>query len=134
MNLSIAAATLLAIYSFIGGRMVEAQSNGDILPRVIGYQQGNRDCFDFAKSKYTHIMIAFAVTYTGYRGCESDGTGQLPGCYSCDASCTLLPVNRGISQGADFNTSAGIAKVKEWRDAGKKVMVSIGGDSEDKCC
>jgi len=102
--------------------MVEAQSNGDILPRVIGYQQGWQPCFDFVNSKYTHIMIAFAVTYTGFSPT-----------LVCSDVCTLLPDNIGICKDSNFNTPAGIAKVKEWRDAGKKVMVSIGGDGQDQC-
>jgi len=124
-------------------KSLEAQSNENV-PRLVGFQQGvfNKDCLDFANSKYTHIIVAFVVTYTGFDGCT-----PAPDCYSCSTTCQLLPVARDLCKDAS-GTSLQLTRdrtdltalqavrdqISKWRGNNeRKVLISIGGAGQDKC-
>ena len=124
-------------------KSLEVQSNENV-PRLVGFQQGafNKDCLDFANSKYTHIIVAFVVTYTGFDGCTS-----APDCYSCSTTCQLLPVARDLCKDAsgtplqltmdrtDLTALQAVRdQISKWRGNNeRKVLISIGGAGQDKC-
>jgi LysM repeat protein len=86
-----------------------SSSGGD--SRLIAYLGNWQSCPSDAQiSKYTHIVVAFAVTYTWAQSEKK-----------CDPSCTIgAPVL--ICNNAPNNNL-----VAAWRAAGKKVILSFGG-------
>jgi chitinase len=86
-----------------------SSSSGD--SRLIAYLGNWQNCPSEAQlAKYTHIVVAFAVTYI-YQEPKN----------ICDQSCTIgspVPV---------CNNAPNDNLVAEWRAAGKKVILSFGG-------
>jgi len=78
--------------------------------RLIAYVENWKDCPSDAKiNRYTHILVAFAVTYT-YPAISRNGEIQdLP---LCNQATTLEQTK---------------ALLKKWQDSGRKVIISFGG-------
>eukprot|EP00941_MAST-03F_sp_MAST-3F-sp1_P005368 g5368.t1 len=77
--------------------------------RMIAYVENWKPCPTASQmNNYTHVLVSFAVTYT-----------WSPNGNNCSDTCTIgsVPICSG---GSD-------AKIKEWQDAGKKVILSFGG-------
>jgi LysM repeat protein len=90
---------------------IPSASTSDNDSRLIAYLGNWQNCpSDAQVAKYTHIMVAFAVTYT-YNSLKN----------ICDQSCTIgAPV-------AVCNNIPNNDLVAKWRAAGKKVILSFGG-------
>jgi len=79
--------------------------------RLVAYVPNWRPCPTAAQTaKYTHINIAFAVTYTWNPN----------GPVTCSNTCTIQPI--GVC-----NNAPNPGLVSAWKAAGKKVIISFGG-------
>ena len=127
MKLSQALATLLAIYSFVGGRVAFASFPNTGF-KMMAYQAGWRSCYDSTNTPFTHLIVGFQGTYTGCKDCQE---------YKCSTDCTIPEMKPLCNLGSDVNMMMDSAnaktQVEKWQEDGLKVLLSVGGDGQNKC-
>eukprot|EP00808_Paulinella_micropora_P030148 g16404.t1 len=85
--------------------------------KLVAYVANWQQCpTDEVLSHYTHVMIAFAVTYTW------DPNGN-----QCDAACNLKPVAGCANSVAQLNGNVAGTMVARAHALGVKVLLSVGG-------
>ncbi|KAL7534234.1 hypothetical protein ACHAXR_005751 [Thalassiosira sp. AJA248-18] len=83
--------------------------------RLIAYVGNWQECPTTAQTDaYTHIIVAFAVTYT-YDPLKN----------KCDEQCNIITESEDGLTVCDYSVAQEL--VNSWRDAGKKVILSFGG-------